>query len=86
MTSRILTRNSAIADIEEPPAALDSPQVTGIADELNSIVGKSRRHSGLHRALRSVGRTFAKWLDGMVPPAAAERSSDPPPQIRFPFF
>ena len=86
MTSKVVLRNSPIVDVEELSSVVDRRQTSEIANELDTIIGKSRRRSRLRHALRSIGGAFARWLDDLVPPAAAGRSLELPPPIRFPFF
>jgi hypothetical protein len=53
-----------------------------VAARLEIIVGRSRRP----RVLRRIGCVFVQWLDRLVPPAPPTQDTEPPPQIRFPFF
>jgi hypothetical protein len=67
-----------------PAAAPDVP-ADPVAARLEVIIGRSRRRAPLRRALRRMGRAFARWADGLVPPVP-NNEADPPPEIRFPFF
>jgi hypothetical protein len=77
-----VTRTSAVLDPPAPRALSDAGvKAPRIIEELNDLVGKSRRRSRLRR----VGSACARWLDQLVPPTPPASSDwDPPP--RFPFF
>ena len=57
-----------------------------VAARLEVIVGRSRRRGRLRRALRRIGDAWARQLDALVPPAPRAGDTEPPPEIRFPFF
>lgn len=68
------------------PIAENTASAAEIAAQLDEIVGKSRRLPLWRRGLRRVSGAVAHWLDELVPPAPPSGDSEPPPQIRFPFY
>jgi hypothetical protein len=85
MTTRDMTRLPAASPLDRF-AATDAAHAAQIVKELDHIVGDSRRKSPLRRALSGIRGGFANWLEGLVPPASPQAGSEPPPEIRFPFF
>jgi hypothetical protein len=57
-----------------------------VAVRLEIIVGRSRRRGRLRRAQRRIGDALARRIDALVPPAPRASATEPPPEIRFPFF
>jgi hypothetical protein len=84
MISRDLTRTPAAVGPSPPDLAVPDAGAAQIIEELNEILSKSHRRSPLRRALHSIGGAFAKLLSRAVPETPPQ--SDPPPEIRFPFF
>ena len=78
----IVRSRTPLAPVTEENAA----SAAEIAAKLDEIVGKSRRLPPWRRALRRAGGAVAHWLDQLVPPAPASGDTEPPPQIRFPFY
>ena len=85
----------------EPAAIAQAPQASAppggpaarILEELDAVVRKSHRRSGLRLIFHSVGRAFAKLLSRMVPKTPPLQSELPPglqselpPEIWFPWF
>ncbi|MGH7085968.1 MAG: hypothetical protein ACREFN_13365 [Acetobacteraceae bacterium] len=70
--------------LHTPIIPADLPEESILA-ELDTVVKTShRRRSALGRALHGAGGLFARLLERAVP--AQTQRSNPPPEIRFPFF
>jgi len=85
MTTTDLTRMPAASPLDRSEAA-GAVQAAQVTDELNQVVDRSRRKSPLLRLVGSVRGGLASWLERAVLAAPPPEGSDPPPQIRFPFF
>ncbi|HXC90628.1 MAG TPA: hypothetical protein VNV18_10735 [Stellaceae bacterium] len=72
-------------EITRMPATGTAPAAR-VIDELDQIVGKSRRNLSPHPARRRVRDVVAGWLEHLVSSAPPPEGSGLPPQIRFPFY
>lgn len=69
--------------LHTPVVPADLPEERILA-ELDTVVKDSHRRPAPPRARHGVGGLFARFLERLVP--ARPPRSDPPPEMRFPFF
>jgi hypothetical protein len=88
MDSKDIIRTAATTSAPPvTPAAYSASMVelAEVNEELDDIVGRSRRRSGWRRALSRVGAMLSDRLERLVPPSPPD-DPDPGLQIKFPFF
>ncbi|HJU17330.1 MAG TPA: hypothetical protein VJ770_12800 [Stellaceae bacterium] len=83
MNRTVARAPAALGGLPQAPVRL-RPPADRILDELDAVVRKSGRKAAMRRRLHGVASIFSGLLSRMVPEAPPH--SDPPPQIRFPFF